>query len=688
MAMSGIVDPGLAAPLARWLWGGAVAALLGAGFVAVVESRGGRPGRRSIGIAAFASGLIALLGLVLVLDGAPFAAAFGSVLTLSTVDVRYDGLSGVFLVALGAVGLASSLAAMDGVAHEPGNAVTGAAYPVFLLSLLLVFGAADAFAFLLAWEVMAISSAALVIGARPTLDQVRAGYLYLAVTHLATAALLVAFALLTAQASGRMAFADWRLVAPGLPSLERDAVFALLFVGFATKAGAIPFHVWLPRAHPVAPAHVSALMSGVMIKTGVYGLVRLGFDVLGVGPDWWGGLLIGIGAVSAILGVLYALMEHDLKRLLAFHSIENIGIILLGLGAAMVLRAHGLASLAALGLVAALFHSVNHGLFKGLLFLGAGAVQHAAGGRDLNRLGGLVRVMPVTALCFGIGAAAISGLPPLNGFASEWLTFQALIGAGAGAGIPPIARSLAFLAVGGLALTAALAVACFVKATGMTFLALPRSHGAETAHEAGPGERWGMAILAVLCVGAGLAAGPITTRLTALAGSLVGDGAVQLPATVATLPGEAGSAGSIAPFFLAALATAASAAAFAAARIGRAHVVTRRAPTWACGIVADSSMEYTATSYSKPIRLFFRQVLLPDREVHVEYHPGSPVPRSITYRGEVTHVLEAMVFGPMHALSVRGAHSVRRLQNGSLQAYLAYTLGALLVLLAISRWTS
>jgi len=635
-----------------------------------------------------ASLAIAALGVFLLLDPSTFTIALGSTMTFTPIDVAYDGLSGVFVVALGIVGFAASVAALDSVVNEPANGITGVAYPTFLLSLLLVFGASDAFAFLLAWEIMAVSSAALVVGARPSPDQVRAGYLYLAITHLATAALLVAFALLTAQADGQVAVASWRATVPAMPTLELDLVFGLLVIGFATKAGAIPFHVWLPRAHPVAPAHVSALMSGVMIKAGIYGLIRFGFDVLGVGPDWWGGLLIGIGAISAILGVLYALMEHDLKRLLAFHSIENIGIILLGLGAAMVLRAHGLAALAALGLVAALFHSLNHALFKGLLFLGAGAVQHAVGGRDLNRLGGLARVMPITALAFGVGAAAISGLPPLNGFASEWLTFQALIGTGAAITVSPIARSLAFLAVGGLALTAALAVACFVKATGMTFLALPRSPGAEHAHEAGPGERWGMGLLAVLCVVAGLAAGPIVAQLTTVATAIGGSGGASLPAAVTTAPGPAGPAGSIAPLFLAALALGASAVAFGATRVGRGPHAIRSAPTWAGGIVAAANMEYTATGYAKPIRLFFRTVLLPEREVHIEFHPGSPVPRSISYQGGVTHVLETMVFGPLHGLAVRGAHSIRRLQNGSLQIYLAYTLGALVVLLAISRLTA
>ena len=280
-----------------------------------------------------------------------------------------------------------------------------------------------------------------------------------------------AFAILAATA-GASDFASLAAAAGTLPALGRDVVFVLLLVGFGTKAGAIPFHVWLPRAHPVAPSHVSALMSGVMIKAGIYGIVRFVLEIMGPGPEWWGISVLAIGVVSALLGVLYALMEHDLKRLLAFHSIENIGIILIGVGVALLAAGQGAVALATVALTAALFHTLNHALFKSALFLAAGSIQAAVGHRDLNGLGGLARTMPVTAFAFVIGAAAISGLPPLNGFASEWLTFQGLLGAGAATALSPLARSSALLAVGGLGLTAALAVACFVKATGCR---LPRA---------------------------------------------------------------------------------------------------------------------------------------------------------------------------------------------------------------------
>ncbi|HEX2753912.1 MAG TPA: proton-conducting transporter membrane subunit, partial [Candidatus Limnocylindrales bacterium] len=476
--------------------------------------------------------------------------------------------------------------------------------------------------------------------------------------------------------------AGFAAAAATLPPLGRDVVFVLLLVAFGTKAGAIPLHIWLPRAHPVAPSHVSALMSGVMIKAGIYGIIRLGIEVLGRGPEWWGLLVLAIGVTSAVLGVLYALMEHDLKRLLAFHSIENVGIILIGVGIALLAVSNDAAQLARLALIAALFHTLNHALFKGALFLGAGSIQAAVGTRDLNALGGLARVMPITTLAFGIAAAAISGLPPLNGFASEWLTFQALIGAGGESGLSPIARSAALLAVGGLALTAALAVACFVKATGMAFLALPRSAAAAAAHEVNRTMRSAAAVLAAACVAVGLAAGPVAVVLAGVAGGVIvanpsgaANGALV---AVQAIPGGAAYAAGPLGLLLVALAAGTW---FVAGR-GR---TTRRTATWTCGIVPEPAFEYNATSFAKLIRLYFGPILRPAREVTVELHPGTPFPRTVRYRGEVTHLLDERLYGPLHRAAVTAAQLIRRLQSGSLQLYLAYAVAAVIGLLLLAR---
>src|ERR1035437_238869 len=389
---------------------------------------------------------------------------------------------------------------------------------------------------------MALLSAFLVVGLRPTRAVVSAGNVYLAMTHVATAAILVGFAILAAGSGGRLDFAAWHAAAPRLSPLTRDVVLLLVAVGFATKAGAMPFHSWLPKAHPVAPSHVSAVMSGAMIKTGIYGLIRLIVDVMGGGPDGVALLILGVGAISAVMGVLYALMQHDIKRLLAYHSIENIGIILIGLGSALLLQAHGATELAALALAASIFHSINHAAFKSLLFIGAGAVIHATGLHDLNRLGGLGRKMPVTMLAFGVGAAAISGLPPLNGFASEWLTFQGLFGAAGTTAVEPIARFAAAATVGALALTTALAVACFVKATGVTFLGLPRSAAAGAAHETTRPAVAAMGLLAAACIAVGIAAGPIASTLTVVARSALHTAATPDRVAAVTATPRAGDA--------------------------------------------------------------------------------------------------------------------------------------------------
>jgi hydrogenase-4 component B len=619
------------------------------------------------------------LGSWVIATGTSVVVRAGDVLGFVLIDLRYDGFDGLFLIALGAVGAAASIFGIGYGRHDdPGIDRTVAAYPIFLASLVLVFGADSVVAFLFAWELMALSTALLVVGRRPSAAIARAGYLYLVLTHLATAALIVAFAIL-ASTAGSTSFGAFGQAAERLSPAARDVVFVLLVIGFGTKAGAIPLHVWLPRAHPVAPSHVSALMSGVMIKAGIYGLVRFGLDILGPGPEWWGMLVLAIGLTSAILGVLYALMEHDLKRLLAFHSIENIGIILIGVGVTLLARSAGALALATVALTAALFHTLNHALFKSVLFLAAGSIQSAVGSRDLNVLGGLARAMPVTAISFAIGAAAISGLPPLNGFASEWLTFQGLIeGSGDGA-LSLVARSALVIAVAGLGLTTALAVACFVKATGMSFLALPRSPGARDARETAWTMRAAMVSLAVACIVVGIAAGPVAGVIASISGDLVGH---ELDSAVGAFAPVVGFDAVYAAAPLAILVIASAGIMWLVAVRRR---TVRRVPTWTCGIEPAAAFEYTSTSYAKLIRLYYGPVLRPAREVSVELHPGTPFPHTVRYRGEVSHVIDERLYQPLHRVAVAAAQLVRRLQSGSLQLYLAYAVAALVGLLLIAR---
>ncbi|HWC00783.1 MAG TPA: proton-conducting transporter membrane subunit, partial [Bryobacteraceae bacterium] len=416
--------------------------------------------------------------------------------------LRLDPLSAFFNLTLSIVGLTISLYSIGYVHRNTG--VQASFYHLALLSLSVVFTAGDLFFFLVAWEIMALAGWCLIsYGHRhePTRD---AGLLFFILSHAGTGCVLLGFLLLF-QTSGSFDFLSLHLLGGQLSPARHNAAFLLFLIGFGVKAGIVPLHIWLPAAHPVAPSNASALLSGILLKAGIYGLVRVLFDFLGAPPVWWGSLVLTVGVISALFGILSALVEHDLKRLLAYSSIENIGIILIAIGAALLFQSLGHGTLAALALIAGLFHTLNHAIFKSLLFLGAGAVLSATGTREMDQMGGLIRRMPRTALFFLIGALAICGFPPLNGFIGEWLTYQALLGGFGSTGgltrvIFPIAGSL-------LALTAALAAACFVKAFGISFLARPRGSGAESAREVGLPMLAGMGLLAAACVLLGLGSG-------------------------------------------------------------------------------------------------------------------------------------------------------------------------------------
>src|SRR5712691_1751024 len=589
---------------------------------------------------------------------------------------RFDGLGIFFGVVVLAIGAVTTVYALGHARHQPSFPGAGALYVLFIAAMLGVVAAGDAFTFLIAWETMSLTSFALVLTERGREDVRQAAWAYLVMTHTATAFIIAAF-LLLARDGGSLAFADWTARAAAVDPKTASVVFLLGLVGFGTKAGMIPLHVWLPRAHPVAPAHVSALMSGVMIKLGIYGLLRLSFDWLAPGPAWWGALILGLGAASAVLGVLYALMEHDLKRLLAYHSVENIGIILIGVGAALVARSIGAGAVVALALSAALFHVANHATFKALLFMGAGAIDGAVGTRDIEHLGGLLRRMPITAACFLVGSAAISGLPPLNGFASEWLTFQSLFSLGRVADQPQTAL-LALVTGGALALTGALAVACFVKAFGVSFLALPRGARAAAAREVGAFELSAMAVLALACVALGLAAGPVVSvigSLSATGTTPVGGIALGLPVPSGgrlVLPGVALALivfGALSPVVVRVLGP----------------VRTRVAETWACGVPLQAVHEYTATAFAKPIRLMFRDIVRPVRDVGVVHRSGTRFVASVHYRSHIAPIFERYVYQALTDGLLSIARIVRRAQNGSLQTYLAYVFAAVLVALVLAR---
>ena len=645
------------------------------------------PRRARIGAFAFA-----LAGSLLEILAAAVALRSGSAATWSlpcgvalfSWTVRLNALSSYFNLALGIVAAAVSIYSFGYLRDIEGRrniGVLGFFYNVLLLSLTLVFAAADAFFFLVAWEVMALSAWFLLSFEHEKRHTRRAGMVFLIMSHAGTGLLLIAFMML-AKAGGSLDFARFHLLASHLPPWEQGVVLVLFFLGFGVKAGIIPIHVWLPAAHPVAPSNISALMSGIVIKTGIYGMALVFFDFFGVAPLWGGMLVLGIGVVSALLGVLYALMEHDLKRLLAYHSIENIGIILIGFGAALVFRALGHSTLAAIALIAGLYHTLNHAIFKCLLFLGAGSVLHATGTRNMEEMGGLIRRMPVTALCFLTGAIAISGLPPLNGFVSEWLTYQALL---AGFGSTQDLTRVVFPIAGALlALTAALAAACFVKAFGISFLALPRSDKAAQAHEAPLSMTLGMGILAAACVALGLGATWFLPVFDPVTGQTIG---VSVSSALAAANGfvlTAGTArgGTVSTVGIAALLVALSALpAFFWLVWGRAG---RRVagPTWDCGLPGlTAANEYTATGFSKPFRMIFSALYRPRREIQAEYEVSPYYPTAIHFESEIEPAFEKHFYDPFQDWLLRVSRRMRTVQAGSIHAYLAYIFVALILLL-------
>ncbi|HEV8586623.1 MAG TPA: proton-conducting transporter membrane subunit, partial [Methylomirabilota bacterium] len=557
------------------------------------------------------------------MTGAAWSARVDWLVPLGGLVLEMDPLAGFFVVLVGAATVPVSIYAFGEAVHERRGAL---AYLVFVGAMLVVPLAANVMTFALAWELMSLASYVLVLdGARSGREartSARAAWVYAVMTHAGLACLLAAMLLLTAW-TGSTVFAVWRAAAPGLAGPAKNLAFVLLVLGFAGKAGVIPLHVWLPLAHPAAPSHVSALMSGVMIKLGVYGLMRASFDWLGSGPPWWGVVILLAGAVSALIGVLYALVDHDLKRLLAFHSIENVGIILIGLGAGMLYRGAGLEALALLGVAAALYHTVNHAAFKALLFLAAGAVVHATGTRDMERMGGLARRMPWTAACFLVGAAAIAALPPLNGFVSEWLTFVALLQSAA---IPRPGINLAFAAgIAGLALTSGLAMACFVKAYGITFLALPRHEAAAGALEVGTAMRAGMVLFALACIALGLGPTLALPVFTNVAAALLATPAASRlgPGDWLTLATPGGFASLSTPAIAVALALAV-AAPLAALRVVGAARGLRPYETWGCGrMLQTARMEYTATAFSSPFKRVFDFFYRPVTRLDIETHPES-----------------------------------------------------------------
>jgi formate hydrogenlyase subunit 3/multisubunit Na+/H+ antiporter MnhD subunit len=594
---------------------------------------------------------------------------------------RLDALAAGFLLVVNLGGAGASLYALGYGRHEPSPGRVLPFYPAFLAAMSLVVLADDAFAFLVAWEMMSLISWAMVASRPKDPENVRAAYVYLVMASFGALCLLLAFGLLAGPAGG-YAFAAMRAHPPGRGIAALALILAIF--GAGSKAGLVPLHAWLPLAHPAAPSHVSALMSGVMTKVAVYGFIRIVFDLLGPPEGWWAVVVLILGGASAVMGVLYALMQHDLKRLLAYHTVENIGIIFIGLGLALAFKAQGLLAAAALAVTAALFHVLNHSLFKSLLFFGSGAVQTATGERDMERLGGLIHAMPKTAFVFLIGCAAISALPPLNGFVSEWLTFQAVL---LSPGLHTWGLKFLIPTVGAaLALAAALAAACFVKVYGVCFLGRPRSDQAGRARETDAFSLAAMFAFAGLCVLAGVLPGFVMDALAPAVAGVVGS---RLPAQadagwLAVIPvGPARSSydGALVLLFIIASAS------LAAAAIHRfaSHAV-RRAPAWDCGYPDPSpATQYTASSFAQPIRRVFGVLAFGAYEEVRMPEPGSLEPAA--YLATVPDPIWSGLYAPLARIVGAAADRLNRLQFLSIRIYLSLVFGLLvLLLLVLAAW--
>src|ERR1022692_3993764 len=630
---------------------------------------------------AVLGGLAAVVG---ILQGTPVHWSVSSGIPLFAYSFDYDAVAGFFNLLLAILAGAVSIYSFSYLKEFEGkrnSGFFGFLYHMLLLSLTIIFTAANAYLFLIAWEVSALTAYGLVTFYHEDPETRRAGLLYVIMAHVDAGCLLLGFALLT-QASGSAEFASFRTAGAQLPSSQQAAAFVLFFLGFGIKAGVIPFHIWLPAAHPVAPSNISALLSGIVIKTGIYGMARIFLDALGVLPAWAGVLVLILGVASAVLGVLYALMEHDLKRLLAYHSIENIGIILMGLGAALIFRVVGHPQLAAIALVAAMFHTLNHAIFKCLLFLGAGSVLHSTGTRNMEKLGGLIRPMPVTAFCFLIGAVAISGLPPLNGFVSEWLTYQSLLaGFGATGGLT---RILFPLAGSMLALTGALAAACFVKAFAITFLALPRSAESRTCHEAPRSMLVGMGSLAMACLVLGLGVTWFLPVFNALTEQLLGQrvGANLISGHGLVLSAGTPHGGTVSTAVIGIGLVILLIPAVLLVSIGVRRFARRRGPTWDCGLPGLSEdNEYTATAFSKPLRMIFSALYQPRREIQAVFDVSPYFPKEIHFESEIEPTFEKRLYLPLKDLVLWFSIRMRAIQAGSIHAYLAYIFVTLVLLL-------
>jgi formate hydrogenlyase subunit 3/multisubunit Na+/H+ antiporter MnhD subunit len=589
--------------------------------------------------------------------------------------LRLDPLSGFFLILLGGASLGVSLFSAGYFKTMAGGTLglLCLQYHLFLVGMTLVLLADDAYMFMVAWETMALASYFLVTTDHSVPDIRKAGYLYLLIAHVGAIAILLSFGVMQGG-NGISAYTFDAMRGAQLTSFWSSAAFLLALFGFGAKAGVLPLHVWLPEAHPAAPSPVSALMSGVMLKTAIYGILRVTFDLLGTQQLWWWGVLaLALGLITAVFGVMFAAVQGDMKRLLAYSSIENIGLLLVGIGLTVIFHVYGKDALAALALTATLYHSLNHAFFKSLLFVGTGSILHATGERNMGRLGGLIHRMPWAAALMLIGVLAISGLPPLNGFVSEWLLLQAFL---LSPGLPnSYINMLVPVAAAVIALAAALAAYVMVKFYGVIFLGQPREHSLEHAHDAGTWERIGMGWLALGCVVLGLAPVFVVQQLDQVSQMLLGAQLGNAASNWVFLAPVDTERASYSPlYFLLAVLAVMLLTTVLVRRLY--HGRLRRSAAWDCGFPAQTArMQDTAEGFGQPIRRIFEPFFKIERDV------PSPFDTHPRYHGQSDDRLWEILYLPIKHLTEKLSSLAALLQHGRIHLYLTYTFVTLIVLL-------
>ena len=550
----------------------------------------------------------------------------------------------------------------------------GFLYNIFILSMILVITADNAVMFLIVWELMSVISYFLVVYEHEKPETRKAGFIYIVMTHFGTGFIILSF-LIFAGTTGSFSFDTFRNA--GLTPLLKDLAFLFALIGFGAKAGIVPLHIWLPHAHPAAPANVSALMSGVMIKTAIFMLIRVSFDFLGASGSWWGYVILALGTISAIIGILYAVIEPDIKRMLAYSSIENIGIILTGMGASMIFFAGGKITLSAVAMIAALYHLLNHSVFKSLLFMGAGSIIYSTHTRNIERLGGLIKKMPVSAILILTGVLSISALPPFSGFVSEWLTLQSLLLAfNMDTTFPMIVLSIS---AAFLALTGALAAYCFLKSFGLGFLALPRSEDAEHAKEVNMPMLSGMGVLALLSILLGILPFYIVPVLGRMTPALLKNADTLSTGAFGTVAIPSHAVSISTPAILVLLLVFILISSFLVFNLHRRNQPSYE--TWGCGQpVSNARNEYTATAFSKPVQMWFKGFYRPSRETEATYSASRFHKESIKFESRIEQLFEQYLYEPAVQMVVVRSRKARMIQTGSIHAYLGYIFGILVIL--------